>query len=199
MPRRHRWGDDDWPAPRRRKTGWWSTGRIVGVSLGGTGLLVAVVVTAVVLANNRRSGPDDDSGGGGPGGGLARVLKKPEGRRTVGHFEEVEAPEVVDRIWPRLVGRWQHTGADGSTHTYEFKTNYTFRHTGTQAGKPWDETYPVVTVRDDARTTSAKTDECYAVFYYEKTATYERGGGININVYPDGTLDIDMHRYRRVK
>jgi len=161
-------------------------------------LFLAVVATVVVLANNRRVRTDDDSGNTSLGKGLVAFSKRPEGRRTVGHFEEVIAPEVVDRIWPRLVGRWQHTDTNGQTSTTEFRANYTYRETGTMGGKPWDETLPVTTIRDDASTTNAKTDECYTIFYHEKTETYEKFGGIVINVYPDGSIDINFHRYRRV-
>ena len=187
MPRRYRLDDDDDRPVRRKKKS--NTALIVGLSVGG-GVLVIAVITIIAVASGRKSRSGDDSIG---------PIARPVGKKTVGDLEEVVDPTVVDRIWPRLTGTWKPVDGNASFHTYEFYKEYQYRKEWNNEGKLEIEFNPVLTIRDDSRTTSAKTGECYSLFYHVKNPDGSgRLGNVLINVYPDGTLEIDTERFRRV-
>src|SRR5262245_20484111 len=117
--------------PRRRRKDS-NAALVVGLSVGGGVLLLLTVVVVVVIASNRRGEP------GNPGAGQELVTgrpAKPEGKKTVGNFEEADDPTVVDRVWPKLVGTWKLVVEDGTDWTYEFFRDYRYRTTTALDGK----------------------------------------------------------------
>jgi hypothetical protein len=193
MPRRYRLDEDDDGRPLRHRKKKSNTALIVGLSVGGGVLVLGTILTIIVFASNL--GPRSDD----PLAGALGLVRKPEGKRTSGHLQSVDDPAVVDRIWPRLVGKWEEINGEPGSTVYEFLPDYRYREEWTSGGKHRVQINPVTTIRDDASTTNARTDECYSIFYREGTPEHGRIGGIVVNVYPEGTLDINRHRYRRVQ
>lgn len=189
---RYRLNDDNWPRKRKGKSGS-NTGLILGLSIGGGVLVLAVVITVVVLASGNRNKSDDDADG------TLSQVQKPKGERTSGNFESVDDPTVVDIIWPRLIGQWEPLDPNRG-NIYVFRPDYVYQSISTVPGEKEVFTDPVVMIRDDSGTAGSKTNERYSLWYQEKRADRAvREGSTIIDVYPDGSLEINMWRYRKVK
>ena len=189
-PRRNRWNDDR-PIRRRKKGA--NTGLIVGLSIGGAVLLIAVIVLIVVMSGRR------SRDGEAPGSGDVPNLVKPKGSKTVDHLQEADDPAIVDRTWARLTGIWDPIGnPDASVIT--FLTDYRYRLQWNDRGESRDDYNPVTVIRDDRGTTSDKTGDCVTLFYHARNVDGSgHAGGDTINFYRDGTIDISGTRYRRRK
>lgn len=104
---------------------------------------------------------------------------------------------MVDKAWTKLLGKWVRVD-ERLPGTVEFLPSYTYIR---ESGPPDEHRHvnPVTKIRDDSRTTRAKSDECYTLFYQEGDKHRGRMGGEILNFMPDGTIDMNKVRFRRQK
>jgi hypothetical protein len=168
-----------------------------------TSLLLAVLFTGALGCRNRSAPTDGDNAPAGPLAGGPALVLRPKGYNFDALGQPREAPEVVDRAWAQLRGKWQMLPNPKARAVYEFGDDYTvtWRHTPSE-GQEHRVKRTVVGIKDRgaiSRITHATWLTGGPGDHFYDLDSEPHGGvdeGAGVTVFANGTMSAQVFEER---